>query len=174
MSLRIIAILGLLILVGCKFSFDSAATPPPVVPPPAPNPLADCWNPSVKSNLEELAQSIASDNFNNSIPTDISSSNTDAIKASFTLSTENFITFSYDKDSGSLHCGAEFKYSYTRPDGSIFSHDKGDILSFEVYQGENGLEPSLSGSDQTLIEVSYQPSDGSAANQNPLSSGTPQ
>ncbi len=79
-----------------------------------------------------------------------------SVKNSFTITTQEFETFAYNKDSGSLHCGVGYQYTYTRPDGSVLRHNNGDIATFEVYQGEDGLDPSVDSSDTANLNVKYE------------------
>jgi hypothetical protein len=80
-----------------------------------------------------------------------------SVKDSFTFTLSHFYTNSYNKDNGSLECGAGYRYAYSRPDGTTFTHDQGDILFFEVHQGEDGLDSSMTGNEISAISgIQYQ------------------
>ncbi|HQT46333.1 MAG TPA: hypothetical protein PLY97_03835 [Acidocella sp.] len=152
----------LLLLVGCKFSFDSS--PPPPVPPPAPNPLVGCWDSRVKASLQPLAQQIAWAGFVKSLPPKFTPAQVAKLKASFVVSVSTFLAYSYEPNAGSLVCGAGYGYSYKRPDGTVMRHNGGDLLKFDVYQGENGLVPTMNGAEQQAINIEYETAVAAAAN----------
>lgn len=155
-----IVVLASLSLSACKFSFDSADSPKPSPPPP--DPISGCWNPSIKIGEQQLAGQLALTNFVKSLPPDFAPEDISKIKSSFHLTVDEFMTFSYEKSSDSLTCGADFSYTYVRPDGSTMTHDSGDVLKFEVYQSENGPDPMMSGVDQSAINIQYETADNAA------------
>jgi hypothetical protein len=162
----------LLLLAGCKFSFDSS--PPAPLPPPAPSPLVGCWDARVKASLQPLAQQIAWSGFIKSLPTRFTQAEIAKTKDSFVLSVSTFLTYSYEPNSGALVCGAGYGYSYRRPDGTVMTHNAGDLLKFDVYQGEDGLVPTMNGAEQQAIDIQYETAAAAAADGDDTGSvGTP-
>lgn len=153
---RIIIFVIPLLLAGCKFSYDTNNDTPPK---PAPNPLAGCWDPNVKADIKQLAQQIALVSFEKSFPSSFTQEKVDQTKASFSLNVQGYLAFSYNRRSGSLVCGGDFGYTYKRPDGTVMNHYAGNLLRFNVYQGENGLVPTLDGEQQSILNILYETSD---------------
>lgn len=162
--MRILApALCLLVLAGCHAkSGDGKAL----------GSVAECWSPGTKSAAQLAAfQSVLSD-FTQSLPAGMSDSDVSKTGGTMKLQLSDFFVESYDPVAGAADCGAVYAFSYTRPDGTVYSDADGNTIDFEVYQAEAGQKIVVKDDDYDAATFQYQDNSGDDNSGN--SSGTTQ
>lgn len=117
-----------------------------------------CWSPNVVTGINDLATEVAKPVFQQSFPDTLSADDQSKVSASFSAVLSNFGFVSTAPDSGVVHCNATIAYSYTRPDGSQATHNKGDVVTYTANYGQNGWESEMDGGGMIGV-ITYQPSE---------------
>lgn len=124
-----------------------------------------CWSPNVITGINDLATEVAKPFFQQSLPDTLSAVDQSKVSASFSAVLSNFGFVSSVPDSGVVHCSATIAYSYTRPDGTHATDNKGNVVTYTANYGQNGWESEMDGGGMVGV-ITYQPStqDSNAGN----------
>ena len=120
-----------------------------------------CWSPSVVTGINDLATEVAKPLFQQSFPDTLSAADQSKVSASFSAALSNFGFVSSAPDSGGVHCNATIAYSYTRPDGTPVSYNKGNIVTYTANYGQNGWAAEMDGGGMIGV-ITYQSSEQSS------------
>lgn len=116
-----------------------------------------CWNPDLTDGLSQAAAKIAEPQFKASLPPSLSVKERAAIITSFKINISNNAFTGMSSDGGTIHCEAGLSLSYTRPDGSVYSNNGSNIVTYIMHPSGNGWSYEMNRASFPLDIMSYQP-----------------
>lgn len=117
--------------------------------------MAACWDPSVQSSLDALVTQETLVLFKQSFPAGMPQTVQDNVAKSFNASLQDLSFNSTSPTWGAIRCDGALTYSYTRPDGSKYQNNDGNVVTYTVHPGQGGYSSEMDAGDIPLGVVTY-------------------
>ncbi len=106
-----------------------------------------CWANSVTSTLNALATQEALPILKATFPDDMSQKDQNSVASSFSATVDNYGFNQSSNNGASINCAGSIAYQYTRPDGSTYSKDQGNLITYELSPSQGGWGAEMSSAD---------------------------
>jgi hypothetical protein len=117
--------------------------------------MSVCWQHGLASGLDDLAKQVALPMFKDALPASMSAQDQASVTQSFSVSLSNR-EFTGESDHwGTVRCGATIAYSYTRPDGTTHTVDKGNVVAYTMHPEKIGWGYEMNGASIPMSLISY-------------------
>lgn len=124
---------------------------------------AVCWNSSLTGGIDQLAQQIAKPELEDTLPSAMSDADKAKVLSSLSINLLNNAFTGASRGGGTINCEAAMSFSYTRPDGSIYSNNDGNIVTYIMHPAANGWSYEMSGTSIPPGIIRYKPAPQPAA-----------
>lgn len=106
---------------------------------------AVCWNQNLTGGIDQLAQQIAKPEFEDTLPSSMSDADKAKVISSLSIKLTNNAFTGESRAGGTINCDAAISFSYTRPDGSNYSNNNGNIVTYIMHPAADGWSYEMDG-----------------------------
>jgi hypothetical protein len=117
--------------------------------------MSVCWQHGLTSGLDDLAKQVALPRFKDALPASMSSQDRAGVIQSFSVSLSNREFTGESGHWGTVKCDATIAYSYTRPDGTTHTVDKGNVVAYTMHPAKSGWGYEMNGASIPMLLISY-------------------